>query len=195
VSCPQCKHENDFWGLTDDEGQVIEHFGQKCQGAIENPASHDIVPCGFRYRFKNCDACSTENDMKAKRCISCGDAFVDDQSKLKHAALQRDAHVMRPDHMEFLVKADKKGNERLEIRYYDLDGKHLSEVFFFNNPQGAKVFYYNFERMHHRTPGPRLHLSSIPDVLAQQWQFRKPLFIIARKQDKYWRIREKIFVS
>jgi DNA repair protein RadD len=43
----------------------------------------------------------------------------------------KDTHVMRPDSMTLEKKVDGKGNERLEVRYYDLDAQHLSEVFFF----------------------------------------------------------------
>jgi DNA repair protein RadD len=118
---------------------------------------------------------------------------VDNETKLREAMKLKDAHVMRPDSMTLERKVDKKGNERLEIRYYDCDAQHLSEVFFFSTPSDAKVFYYNFLRMHHRRPEQKLPITSIDDALRYQALYRLPLFIIARKQEKYWRIREKIF--
>ena len=140
VECPNCHHENDFWGLKDQAGEVVEHFGRKCKGAIENPDSGEIVPCGFRYRFKNCDHCGAENDIAARSCHTCTHALVDDDTKLKQARRQRDAHVMRPDTMHLAKKVDGKGRERLEVRYYDLDGQHLSEVFFFESKEASKIF-------------------------------------------------------
>jgi DNA repair protein RadD len=193
VECPMCRHENDFWGLADDAGQVVEHYGRKCRGAIENPDTGEIIPCGFRYRFKNCDRCGAENDIAARVCHSCDFVLVDDDAKLKEAMGQRDAHIMRPDSMTLAKMADNKGRERLEIRYYDPEGQYISEVFFFDSQQSSKVFHYNFLRMHYRTPGIPLQIEEIDSALKYQKRFRLPMFVIARKQGKYWRIREKIF--
>ena len=194
VPCPECDTENDFWGVTDEEGGVVEHFGKKCQGAKVDPESTEIVPCGFRYRFTLCPACQTENDYLARSCGVCGAHLKDDETKLREANSARDAHVMRPDTMTFEKKTDGKGRDRLEVRYYDLDGQFLSEVFFFDNDSGKKVFHYNFSRFHNRRPERRIAVGSIDHALGALDEFRLPLFVIARKQGKYWRIREKIFM-
>lgn len=194
VSCPQCDHTNTFWGTTDTTGEVAEHFGNKCAGAIENPDDGTLVPCGFRYRFKECEACGTQHDIDASICISCGTTFVDDTTKVKAALAAKDSHVMRPDTMTFSRKTDAHGVEHLEIRYYDLDAQHLTESFSFESPAEAKVFFYNFIRMHHKTPGTSLTITTVADALRHQHLFRLPLFVIARKQKNYWKIREKVFL-
>jgi len=194
VSCPKCSHENDFWGIADGSGRVLEHFGAKCNGAQEDLASGELVPCGFRYRFKDCEKCGEQNDLSASRCLSCNSIFVDDDAKLKEAMSLKDAHVMSPDSMIFEKKTDKKGNERLEIKYYDLNAQALSEIYFFSSPQDEKIFFYNFSRMHNRTPEQRLKVVSIEDAIQQREKFRLPLFVIARKQGQYWKIREKMFL-
>ncbi len=194
VNCPNCEHINDFWGLADQKGSVLEHFGRICRGAIEDPHSGELVPCGFRYRYKNCDNCGAENDLDASRCSTCNSILVDDQAKLREAMSLKDAHVMRPDSMTFARRVDKKGLERLEIRYYDLSAQYLSEVYFFSSPSDAKVFHYNFLRMHNRLPETRVEIDSIDQALAQQAQFRLPLYVIARKQGPFWKIREKVFL-
>lgn len=194
VSCPSCATENDFWGLKDDDGEVVEHFGKKCRGAEVDPESGEIVPCGFRYRFTVCPSCQSENDYAAQNCEVCGAHLKDDETKLREAASAKDAHVMRPDTMTFERKTDAKGRDRLEVRYYDLDGQFLSEVFFFDNDSGKKVFHYNFSRFHNRTPGKKMDVDSIDRALGRQNDFRLPLYVIARKQGRYWRIREKIFL-
>lgn len=194
VPCPECDHVNDFWGLCDDSGNMVEHFGTACRGAKESAVSGEIVPCGFRYRFKACDRCGAENDIGATQCMGCTQPFRDPEVSLREALGLKDTHVMRPDSMVFERKVDRRGRERLEIRYYDLQAQHLSEVFFFESLNDAKVFYYNFVRLHDRTPGARRLISTIDEALAQRDRFRLPLFVIARKQDKYWRIREKLFL-
>jgi DNA repair protein RadD len=194
VSCPECDHTNTFWGTTTPQGEVAEHFGNKCAGAIENPDDGSLVPCGFRYRFRDCGSCGAQNDVDADRCIACQSEFVDDDAKLKAAAAAKDTHVMRPDTMILERKIDAKGTERLEVRYYDLDAQHLSESFFFQTATDAQVFYYNFVRMHHKAPGLPLTITSVSDALRHQHLFRLPLFIIARKQKPFWKIREKVFL-
>jgi len=193
VSCPCCNHVNDFWGITDRSGEVVEHFGRKCQGAIEGLDSDEIIPCGFRYRYKNCENCGGENDISARVCANCFHVLVDDDVKLQQAMALKDAHVMRPDSMIFEKKIDKAGRERLEIRYYDLDSQYLSEIFFFNSESDAKVFHYNFARMHNKLPEKPLLIQSIEQAIDLKDKFRVPMFVIARKQKEYWRIREKIF--
>jgi len=193
VECPNCQHANSFWGLVDANGQVLEHFGKQCKGAIESPDG-ELVPCSFRYRFKNCDSCGTENEIDAPRCSECGEIFIDDQAKLRTALSLKDAHVMQPDTMTFDRKVDKRGVERLEVRYFDFDAQSLSESYFFESERDTKVFFYNFSRMHNRRPENRLQISSVKEALAHQEMFRKPLYVIARKQDRYWKIREKVFL-
>lgn len=195
VPCPKCEHENFFWGIKSSAGDVLEHFGSKCHAALENPQNGELVPCGFRYRFKACEGCGTENDMDAGRCVNCSRIFVDDQAKLRQAMSLKDAHVMRPDTMIFEKKIDKKGIERLEIRYIDLNAQALSEAYWFSAPNDPKIFHYNFIRMHNRTPERRIAVNSIEDAIVHQDRFRLPLFVIARKQGKYWKIREKVFLG
>ncbi|HQH26828.1 MAG TPA: DEAD/DEAH box helicase [Oligoflexia bacterium] len=194
VACPECSYVNDFWGIRDERGDVVEHFGKKCAGAVLDPVTGDILPCGFRYRFCLCEACGAENELGAECCVSCLSKIVDDTVKLREALQSSETHVMRPDTMAFSQKTDKKGVERLEVRYYDLDGQHLSEVFFFDAPGADKVFFYNFSRMHNRTPERRLHIQSPAQAMENRERFRQPLFVIARKQGRFWKIREKIFL-
>lgn len=193
VECPVCGFENHFWGLVDDTGILVEHFGRKCRGATEDPRTLVVEPCGFRFRFKCCDACGEENDIAARECSKCKRLLVDNDKKLREAMQLKDAHVMRPDSMLFDKTRDKKGNERLEIRYYDADGEFLREFFYLNGPSDARAFHYNFLRMHLRLPERPVTMATPDDVLAHLHLLRMPLFVIARKKMHYWQIREKIF--
>ena len=105
----------------------------------------------------------------------------------------KDAHIMRPDTMIFSKSYDKKGKERVEVKYYDFDGEHLTEMFYLNGPEDARVFYFNFTRMHNRRPEIGIRIDNADDVLKNQNHFRMPMYVIARKQKHYWEIREKIF--
>ncbi len=193
IPCPKCGFENDFWGHVDFDGYIIEHFGRKCRAAKQDPKTLQIIPCGFRFRFKLCHACGQENDITARECEACKVTLIDADAKLKQAKLSKNFHVLTPDKVTFDERKDKNANPYLEIRYYDYDAQYISEAHFFNNPSAIKKFNINFLRSHLKRPELATQLKSPKDVVESQSMFRLPAFIIARKQDKFWKITEKIF--
>ncbi len=193
VPCPDCGFENTFWGTVDFDGDMIEHFGRKCRGATHDPQTLAVRPCGFRFRFKLCHACGEENDVTAKACHKCQATLVDADAKLKQAKLSKNAHVLTPDKITFDERLDKNSNPYLEVRYYDADAKYLSEAHFFSNPSSIKKFNINFLRSHLRRPELAMELQTPADVIRYQKLLRLPSFVIARKQEKFWKITEKVF--
>lgn len=193
VICPQCGITNNFWGIKDYDGSVKEHFGRRCKGAFEDPTTKELEHCGFRFRFKRCDKCGEENDIAARSCSSCQNILVDNDKRLKEAMALKDAHVMRVETMAFQKGYDKKGNTRLEVAYYDIDAQPLKEYFYLNSMEDCQAFYFNFIRMHNRTPEKKIFVKDVDDVLKKTDLFRKPMFVVARKQKYFWAIREKIF--
>ncbi len=193
VLCPGCGHANTFWGLKDEEGQVVEHYGRKCQGFHVNDESGLREICDFRFRFKCCEECGSENDIAARNCRECNGIIVDPDKKLKEAMQLKDAHVLRPDTMLFERGVDKSGKERLEVFYYDVDGESLKEYFYFQNHGQKQAFYYNFVKPHLRNAGAQFKVESLEQVILSFRLFRKPSFVIARKMKHFWTIREKVF--
>lgn len=195
VPCPVCDFENDFWGYADSDGEILEHFGRKCKGAIQDPQTLEYKPCGFRFRLKICHRCGSENDITARACEKCDAVLIDADAKLKQAKLSKNAHVLTPDRISFEERVDKNSNSYLEIRYYDFSAQYVSEAHFFNNPSAIKKFNINFLRSHLRRPELAVELQSPKEVIKYQKLFRLPAFVIARKQDKYWKITEKVFAE
>lgn len=195
VECPKCGFVNDFWGRVDEDGYVTEHFGRKCRGGNYDPATYEFTPCGFRFRLKICNECGSENDITARECNKCKNVLIDADSKLKQAKLSKYAHVLEPDSIEMIEKFDKKGNPFLEVKYYDFNAQYLSEIHYLNNEVSLKKFNINFLRSHMKKPEMRLDIKSVSQIVAAQKHFRMPAFVIARKQDKFWKITEKIFAE
>jgi len=193
VPCPECGFINDFWGILDDDGKLLEHFGRKCRGGHVNTDNYELIPCGYRFRFKVCTQCSAENDISARDCSNCGWKLIDPDTKLKQARLSKDAHVLTPDSIEMLERVDKKGTPYLQVKYYDYDAQFVAEMHYLNNPTSLKKFSINFLRSHLRKPEQKVHISSVSDAVKLRAQLRMPSFVIARKQGKFWKITEKIF--
>jgi DNA repair protein RadD len=193
VTCPKCSFENNFWGYADDDGIVFEHFGRKCKGATQDSQTLQITPCGFRFRFKICHGCGAENDITVRACEKCDVTLIDADAKLKQAKLSKNAHLLTPDRITFDERQDKNLNPFLEVRYYDYDANYVSEAHFFSNPSSIKKFNINFLRSHLRRPELAVELRTPADVIKYQKLFRLPSFVIARKQDKFWKITEKVF--
>ena len=195
VPCPMCHFDNNFWGRTDDDGIVYEHYGRKCKGAIQDNNTLEIIPCGYRFRAKICHSCGSENDITAKSCEKCDAVLIDADAKLKQAKLSKNFHVLTPDRITFEERTDKNSNSYLEIRYYDFDSQYVSEAHFFNNVSAIKKFNINFLRSHLRRPELAVELQTPADVIRFQKLYRLPSFVIARKQDKFWKITEKVFAE
>lgn len=193
VICPQCGFENDFWGIVNLDGEVVEHFGRKCRGGIQDPVTLSFEPCGYRFRYKICNKCNAENDVTARECRECSNILIDADSKLKQAKLSKNAHVLSPDSVKMEERIDKRGTNFLDIKYFDCDGKYLSEIHYLNSAVNFKKFNINFLRSHMKRPELSQHFSNVGDVIRYQKLLRVPKFIIARKQDKFWKITEKIF--
>jgi DNA repair protein RadD len=205
VVCPKCGVTNNFWGIVNDDGFVEEHFGRKCQGATyrgtnkatnragSDQDSAELIECGFLFRFKCCDKCGLENDISARNCRDCGHILIDADTKLKEAMSLKDAHIMRVDSMDFAQTRDKKGNDRLEVRYFDADANVLKEYFYLDSRESRSAFFFNFVRFHNRVPESKIEVSNIGDVIEAALRFRIPMFVIARKEKYFWAVREKIF--
>ncbi|CAG8921998.1 unnamed protein product [Penicillium salamii] len=191
VFCPACGFANTFWGKATEDGMVIEHFGRRCQGVLEDDEGAR-EQCDFRFRFKSCPDCGAENDIAARRCHQCDKILVDPDDMLKAALKLKDALVLRCGGMTLEQGRDAKG-EWLKATYYDEEGTSVSERFRLQTPAQRKAFEQLFMRPHQRAPGVPLGWQNAADVLALQPLLRHPDFVVARAKGQFWQIREKMF--
>ncbi|HAT04394.1 MAG TPA: ATP-dependent helicase, partial [Aeromonas salmonicida] len=191
VPCPACGFANTFWGKTDEEGKVIEHYGRRCQGLFEDDEGHR-EECDYRFRAKVCPTCGAENDIAARRCQSCDQLLVDPDDKLKEALNLKDCMVIRCAGLTLTAGRGKQG-ERLEVTYHDEDGLTLMEYFGFHSSGARRLFQQRFVRHHWPAPGLEPEFTTLESVLAASNQFRHPDFVIARKSGRFWQVKEKIF--
>ncbi len=191
VFCPACGFANLFWGKTAADGEVIEHYGRRCQG-WEEDEDGERRQCDFRFRFKICPDCGAENDIAARRCHECDKILVDPDDMLKAALRLKDALVLRCGGMNLADGRDDKG-EWLRVTYYDEDGADVSERFRLHTAAQRRVFEHRFLRLHQRAPGVAFSWRTAGDIVAAQDRLRPPDFVVARRQGHFWQVREKIF--
>ncbi|WP_106477526.1 DEAD/DEAH box helicase [Phytohalomonas tamaricis] len=191
VECPLCGFANMFWGRRDGD-LVIEHFGRRCKGLVEGE-NNKLQQCEFRFRFKICDECGTENDIAARRCHGCQKLLVDADDKLKDALRLKDAKVLRVSGMQLEATVNGRGLARLKVTYHDEDGATLSEWFALETPAQRAAFRQAFLRYHLRAPGIDWRPASLDEVMAEQHRLRAPDFVVGRKVGRHWQIRDKLF--
>ncbi|WP_231489550.1 DEAD/DEAH box helicase [Billgrantia saliphila] len=191
VECPACGHANLFWGRRDGE-IVIEHFGRRCQGLVDD-ASNRRQQCDFRFRFKVCDSCGTQNDIAARRCHGCQTLLVDADDKLKEALRLRDARVLRVSGMQLEATVNGRGLPRLKVTYHDEDGVTLAEWFALETAAQRAAFSAIFLRDHLRAPGVRWQPTTPEEVIAERRRLRAPDFVVGRKVGRHWQVHEKLF--
>ncbi|MCK7550975.1 DEAD/DEAH box helicase [Marinobacter goseongensis] len=194
VFCPGCGFANIFWGKTDDDGHVIEHYGRRCQGLIEtadaeNPAVQNGRPqqCDYRFRFKECPHCGGENDIAARNCHQCRNAIIDPDDQLRDALKLKNAMVIRCAGIALTVDGRK-----LRITYHGEDGEELRESFDFSKPAQRHVFNKLFGRRFANGRAPQT-FSRVDEVLENQALLPAPDFVIARKQKHFWQVQERVF--
>lgn len=191
VFCPACGFANTFWGKTTADGMIIEHFGRRCQGVLEDDDGNR-EQCDYRFRFKSCPHCNAENDIATRRCHECDAVLVDPDDMLKAALKLKDALVLRCGGMTLEAGRDDKG-EWLKATYYDEDGTSVSERFRLQTPAQRTAFEQLFMRPHQRAPGVPLGWQTANDVVALQPLLRHPDFVVARARGQFWQVREKVF--
>ncbi|KAA8995249.1 DEAD/DEAH box helicase [Affinibrenneria salicis] len=191
VFCPQCGFANLFWGKCTPDGEVIEHYGRRCQG-WQPAESGERRRCDYRFRFKSCPHCGAENDIAARRCHQCDQVLVDPDDMLKAALKLRDALVLRCSGMSMSSGQDAKG-DWLKVSYHDEDGAEVGERFRLHSAPQRHAFERLFLRVHQRAPGITLNWRNADDIIAQQDRLRHPDFVVARRRGNFWQVREKIF--
>ncbi|WP_346796246.1 DEAD/DEAH box helicase [Halomonas sp. Bachu 37] len=192
VECPACGHANLFWGKRDGD-IVIEHFGRRCQGLVAASGDCKKYQCDFRFRFKVCGDCGTENDIAARRCHGCQVLLVDADDKLKDALKLKDAKVLRVSGMQLESTTNGRGLPRLKITYHDEDGATLVEWFALETAAQRRAFYGVFLRDHLRAPGLSWQPATPEAVIAERQRLRQPDFVIGRKVGRHFQLREKLF--
>ena len=190
VFCPGCGFANIFWGKTDDDGRVIEHYGRRCQGLLE-PVDRvqDERPqqCDYRFRFKECPHCGAENDIAARNCYQCHKAIIDPDDQLRDALKLKDAMVIRCAGISLVADGSK-----LKITYHGENGEEVGESFDFSKPGQRAVFNKLFGRRFANSQAPKA-FSSADELLELEAFLPAPDFVIARKQKHYWQVQERVF--
>ena len=195
VFCPGCGFANIFWGKTDSDGRVIEHYGRRCQGLLapaegEDAAGHNGRPqqCDYRFRFKECPHCGGENDIAARTCGHCQQAIIDPDDQLREALQLKDAMVIRCAGLSLSGEGST-----LKLTYHGEDGEELRETFDFSKPGQRAVFNKLFGRRFAGGQAPKT-FTGVAQVLATQALLPAPDFVIARKHNKrYWQVQARVF--
>lgn len=187
VECPQCGFQNTFWGKTDEEGQLIEHYGRRCHGLAETVEGEEA--CDYRFKFKNCPTCDAENDIAARVCKTCQTDIIDPDELLKKALNLKDAKVIRCAGIK--VEINEKENSLL-IRYFDEDANELTENFKLNNAARRKSFQQEFVKRI-ASGITQVTISQAKDIKSFLPYLPHPDFVIARKSQHYWKVTQRLF--
>ncbi|WP_194090479.1 DEAD/DEAH box helicase [Vibrio hibernica] len=203
VPCPTCGFNNSFWGKLDSNGMLLEHYGRRCQGYFEilddnDQSTGEREHCGYRFKAKFCGECGADNDIAARICHQCDATLVDPDKKLRDALNLKDALVFECTDMQFDVHKDTNGKSQLKITYLgdSTEEKQHAQVHEFwplTTKKQKQNFADQFVRPHLADRHRPFEESSPTKVVNHQHRFRLPLFIIARKSGRFWKIRDKIF--
>ncbi|MEP4099954.1 DEAD/DEAH box helicase [Paraglaciecola sp.] len=196
IHCPQCGFANAFWGRTDSQGNILEHFGRRCQGLIEDSENPDGIEgpgfdkqCSYRFRFKHCPHCNQENDIAARQCQHCHEKLIDPDDILRKALNLKNNKVLR---CAAITPKINHADKTVKITYHDEDGLTLSETFRFNFKKSRQSFNELFARR--LAKGTQLiQFESLEDLQSFLPYLPTPDFVIAKKQKHHWQVTERLF--
>ncbi|MCL1076059.1 DEAD/DEAH box helicase [Shewanella dokdonensis] len=187
VICPECGFANIFWGKTNEDGEILEHFGRRCQGLIA--AKPHPQQCQYRFRARLCPDCGAANDIAAKQCCECHSQLVDPDKRLREVLAQKHHYLFRVQQMQLLNR-----ETQLVVEYSDIDGNHFSEQFRLATAAQRKALFARFIYPHDRRPGmPLPPMANAAAVIALADRFRPPSLLLLQKTGKHWALVEKYF--
>ncbi|MCQ8877678.1 DEAD/DEAH box helicase [Pseudoalteromonas shioyasakiensis] len=189
VLCPGCGFANIFWGKTDSQGKVIEHFGRRCQGLLES--NEHSEQCDYRFRFKECEQCGAQNDIAARQCQTCEAILADPDDKLRAALNLKNALVLRCSGLS--VQPLNSTSDIIKLTYFDEDGASCDEIFDFSHPGARYIFNKQFGKRASHGQVPKEYKTA-SEVIVDELNLTAPDFVIARKSKKYgWKVADKLF--
>ena len=192
IPCPACGFNNNFWGKIDPAGFVIEHYGRQCQGYSENEEGLRNI-CGYRFRAKFCEQCGADNDIAARRCHQCDAVMVDPDKKLREALQLKDAMIMKCIDMRLQPGKNKFGKAQLKVTYISDDSVQLSEVWQLATKTQKTEFLNKFITPHLIDRHRPFTDTAPTKVVNNEHRLRPPEVIIARKNGRFWVVRDKLF--
>jgi DNA repair protein RadD len=118
---------------------------------------------------------------------------VDPDKKLQEALKLKDALIIYPNRMELALMTDSKGSQKLKISYHNDENQQLHEFW----PLQSKAQRLRFASVFLPPHLPDRHrpfdVSTGAKIVAQSYRLQPPNAIIARKDGRFWRIRDKLF--
>lgn len=192
VLCPECGFANSFWGKVDADGDIIEHFGRRCQGLVDDDVVGDNKKqqCSYRYRAKICPDCGAENDIAARSCTTCQSVMVDPDKRLKEVLGKKHHHLFKVMDMQL-----SQQDNLLQVQYSDVDGNHFDEKFRLATAPQRRALYAVLLKPHDRTPGlPWPKLTTADEIIKLRARLRAPvLLLLQQKPKRGWQLVEKFF--
>jgi DNA repair protein RadD len=189
VPCPECGYANTFWGLVDNDGDIIEHFGRRCQGLLEHTANAVPIQCNYRFRARICPDCGGENDIAARACQHCQSQLIDPDKRLKEVLSKQHHHLFRCQQM---LLSEQQGV--LQVQYLDNDGNPFYRHFKLDTAAQRRALYALFVHPHSRTPGLKpKNYQTASELVADQHKFRMPQLILLKKHSKGWQQLDSFF--
>lgn len=189
VPCPECGFANTFWGLVDNDGDIIEHYGRRCQGLIEHNACSVTEQCQYRFRARICPDCGGENDIAARACQHCQSQLIDPDKRLKEVLSKQHHHLFRCQQM---ILSEQRGV--LQVQYLDIDGNPFYRHFKMDTTAQRRALFALFVHPHSRTPGLKpKNYQTATELVADQHKFRMPQLILLKKTKQGWQHLESFF--
>jgi DNA repair protein RadD len=118
---------------------------------------------------------------------------VDPDKKLKEALSLKDALVLYVTRMQLQSHQTKEGKTSLKVSYFSAEGAEIAEYWSLQTKAQKQKFLTLFVPPHLIDRHRAFAETSISKIIQQSHRFQPPAAIIARKDGRFWQIRDKLF--
>ncbi len=194
IPCPACGFNNNFWGKLDDNGILLEHYGRKCQGYMEDDDG-EREHCDYRFKAKFCSECGADNDIAARICHQCQTTLVDADKKLKEALQLKDAMIFGCEDLLLSREVTQTKQTQIKVTYVGTEGQQVHQWWMYQTKKQKQTFFSQFIQPHLADRHRPFTVTAASKIVEEQHRFRLPEFVIAYKQGRFWHVRDVVFAD
>jgi DNA repair protein RadD len=173
VECPDCNTTN-------------KHTAQRCVGIV------DGTRCSYRFIYKECDYCQTQNSPSARHCWKCGGELIDPNAKLTRKAAIASGTPFFVQVLDMsLQKHQTQNGDSLRVSYQVTDGEKKWAVSEFQRPGHENPFHR--KRWHYFAEDTGAIGNTIENVLLEAGSLKVPSRLLVKKPKgkKYYEIEAR----
>ncbi|WP_413699224.1 hypothetical protein ACLKMH_17185 [Psychromonas sp. KJ10-10] len=131
--------------------------------------------------------------LRARRCNGCDHILVDPDKKLRDAMNLKDALIFKCTDMNLEAQKNRFDKPQLCVTYQGENNESIKQIWQLSSQVQKRDFLKQFIQPHLIDRHREFTDSAPTKVVRNQHRLRHPEIVIAHKEGRFWKVREKLF--